>query len=548
MPHFRAVHAGVRSLADARGYPCSKTGRLRHLLPDAMLRRNHSSAITHMLSSELVRSVLDSAPDAMIIIDGSGTILFANRQVSALFGFDSAEVVGSPVELLMPRRFRERHTGHREGYTRNVRVRPMGMGLELFGVRKDGSEFPVEISLSPVQQGEELLVAAAIRDVTQRKQEQRALEDARREAERANLAKSRFLATASHDLRQPLQTLGLLNGALRRMVKDADSQEVLQEQDRAIDGMSRLLNGLLDISKLESGGIKPAVVDFELSALFDELRREFGNLAANQGLRFSVDAPQTCVRSAPALVGQVLRNLLTNAIKYTQRGLVELRCETRGAVQRIEVRDTGIGIAPDQLGLIFDEFYQVGVEPNSSRDGHGLGLSIVQRIARLMDFRIEVTSTPGQGSMFAIELPTSAAAVAERSSTARPAAGAAPAKHRRILLVEDEPGVRNAMRMLLGIEGYEVTATAGAAEAIERLDKSEFDLLVTDYHLEDGRTGTQVIAAARERRGPEFKAILVTGDTSAAIREMSVDAHLRITSKPINSDELLGQVRTLLAQ
>jgi PAS domain S-box-containing protein len=517
-----------------------------------MLGRNHGSAIEYMLSSELVRSVLDSAPDAMIIIDASGTIRFANRQVSAIFGFEAAEVVGAPVEVLMPRRFRERHTGHRDGYTRNVRTRPMGMGLELFGVRKDGSEFPVEISLSPVQQGEDMLVAAAIRDVTERKQVQRALEDARREAERANLAKSRFLATASHDLRQPLQTLGLLNGALRRMVTDADSQEVLQEQDRAIEGMSRLLNGLLDISKLESGGIKPAIVEFELSTLFDELRREFGNLAGNKGLRFSVDAPRACVRSDPALVGQVLRNLLANAIKYTRQGSVELRCEARGDNQRIEVRDTGIGIPPDKVALIFEEFYQVGVEPNSSRDGHGLGLSIVQRIARLLDFKIEVTSSPGQGSVFAIELPTASGA-AEPAQDARPAApGAAVAAHHRILLVEDEPGVRNAMRMLLKIEGYEVIAAAGAAEALERLRADDFDLLVTDYHLEAGRTGSQVIAAARERRGPELKVILVTGDTSAAIREfqgdMQGDANLRVASKPINSDELLGQVRALLAQ
>ena len=500
-----------------------------------------------MLSSELVRSVLDSAPDAMIVIDSGGNILFANTQVTALFGFAIDEVVGKPVEVLMPQRFRTRHTGHRANYGQNVRVRPMGMGLDLYGVRKDGSEFPVEISLSPIGQDDGMVVAAAIRDVTERKRAERALEEARHDAERANLAKSRFLATASHDLRQPLQTLGLLNGALRRMTGDEECLEVLREQDQAIDAMARLLNGLLDISKLESGAVKPELIDFDIAPLFEAMRRDFANLAANKGLRLSIDTPRAHVHSDLALVGQVLRNLLSNAIKYTQEGSVELRCVPRGAKLRIEVRDTGLGIASDQLGQIFDEFYQVGISPNSSRDGYGLGLSIVQRIARLLDIRVEVASTPGQGSVFAIELP--AAAAPGITAESRQADSVAPrnAASQHILLVEDEPGVRNAMRSLLKIEGYQVTVAASAEEALARLGDGPLDLIVTDYHLEQGRTGTQVIAAARERRGPAVKAILVTGDTSAAIRDMQGDEHLRIASKPINSDELLAQVRTLLA-
>jgi len=501
-----------------------------------------------MLSSELVRSVLDSAPDAMIIIDGSGTILFANRQVTALFGYPAAEVVGAQVELLLPERFRARHHAHREGYTRNVRVRPMGMGLDLFGMRKDGTEFPVEISLSPIHEGGESIVAAAIRDVTERKLVEQAVRDARREAEHATLAKSRFLATASHDLRQPLQTLGLLNGALRRMTRDPECLEVLGEQEQAIDAMSRLLSALLDISKLESGVIKIEPTDFELAPVFDLLRRDFTGLAASKGIRLAVDSPLECTHSDPALIGQVLRNLLSNAVKYTQQGSVELRCERRGALLCIEVRDTGVGIPRDQQGLIFDEFYQVGVSPNSSRDGYGLGLSIVRRISQLLNLDIQVNSAPGKGSVFSFELPVAQSADREfdrSGADTGPGALAGPA--RRILLVEDEPGVRNAMRMLLRIEGYEVVPVAGADEAIARMERERFDLLITDYHLEGGRTGSQVIEAARARLGAEFNAVLVTGDTSSAIRAMQSDPHLRITSKPINSDELLELVRKLLA-
>jgi PAS domain S-box-containing protein len=502
-----------------------------------------------MLSSALVRSVLDSLPDAMIIIDSTGHILFANHQVTQLFGHPNADIVGQPVEVLLPERFRQRHVGHRTGYTDNVRVRPMGMGLDLYAIRKDGSEFPVEISLSPISQDDRMLVAAAIRDVTPRKKAEQAITDARREAEHANRAKSRFLATASHDLRQPLQTLGLLTGALRRMVRDADSQDLLAQQDQAIDAMSRLLNALLDISKLESGAIKLEPVDFDIATLFDEMRRDFASVAAAKGLRLSIDSPADRVHSDIALIGQVLRNLVSNAIKYTERGAVELCCERRGDRLHIEVRDTGVGIRADQVGLIFDEFYQVGVGPNSSREGYGLGLSIVQRIARLLEFDVVVTSVPEVGTVFSFALPIARNPDRNADQIAALGAGmvAASGSGHRVLLVEDEPGVRNAMRMLLKIEGFDVISAATAAEAIEHLrGNADIDLLITDFHLEAGRTGTEVIAVAREVLGASLKAILVSGDTSSAVRELQRDANLRITSKPINSNELLSLVRTLL--
>jgi CheY-like chemotaxis protein len=314
--------------------------------------------------------------------------------------------------------------------------------------------------------------------------------------------------------------------------------------------MSRLLNALLDISKLESGAIKLEFTDFEIAPLFDEMRREFAGIATNKGLRFSIDSPGELAHSDPALIGQVLRNLISNAIKYTSTGSVELRCVRQDAGLRIEVRDSGVGIAADQVSLIFDEFFQIGVSPNSSRDGYGLGLSIVQRIARLLELKVEVSSVPGIGSVFAFQLPrarhTGTSQVAKDPRTAQSSAGGGAFQ---ILLVEDEPGVRNAMRMLLKIEGYRVTTAASAEEAVEHLRAADadFDLIVTDYHLEGGKTGTQVIAAARELLGDDLKAILVTGDTSSAVRELKVDTNLRITSKPINSDELLALVRSLLA-
>jgi PAS domain S-box-containing protein len=508
------------------------------------------------LPPELARSALDAAPDALLIVDASGVIRFVNRQVAALFGYSHDEVVGLRVEVLLPERFRSRHVAHRNDYVGSVRVRPMGAGLALFGRRRDGSEFPVEISLSPIADGSGLLVAAAIRDVSEGKRAhdeliaaRHAAEVAREAADRANQAKSRFLATASHDLRQPLQTLSLLNGTLRRTVADAEAQLILGQQEQAIAAMSRLLNALLDISKLESGAVKPDPSDFSVDALFEELRLEFAELAASRGLSLKVIPCEISVHSDRSLVEQILKNLLSNAIKYTRQGWVTLRgLYDQSSRVRIEVADTGIGIPADQLRFIYDEFYQVGVPTHASREGYGLGLSIVKRLVALLDLGLEVQSEVGKGSQFSLTLPTgtSASTGGEGRAASAPQLRAA-AGHARILLVEDDASVRNATRMLLKSEGYEVTAVASLADAVERARHDpRIDLIATDYHLSDGETGVQVIAAVRVAMGAALSAVLITGDTSAAVRDLPADPHLRIVSKPIRAEELLDVLGALL--
>ncbi len=672
------------------------------------------------LPSEFAHSTFDAAPDAMIIIDDSGVIRFANRQVSALFGYSHDELIGKPVEYLMPDHFRSRHPSMRQAYTENLRVRPMGVGLNLFGLRRDGTEFPVEISLSPIDADSRILVAAAIRDVTDRKrveaelsaqleemrrlhemsaqlieaadlpkmleevleatmtlqradygniqlcepatgvlkivaqrgfspaflehfasvdmnepsacgralragelviiedvdedhdylphrgiaahegyravqstpirgrdgvaigmlsthfrqphrpsdpelqltdiyirmvsaliaraQDDESVRTARDIAKRASQAKSRFLATASHDLRQPLQTLALLNGTLRRISTNATANEVLAQQELAITSMSRLLNALLDISKLESGAIKPDPADFAVSALFDELRREFANLASNKGLTLEVMPCDDSVHSDPSLVGQILRNLVSNAIKYTRAGWVALRClHDEPSHVRIEVLDSGIGIPAEQLRYIYDEFYQVGVPSNTMREGYGLGLSIVHRLVTLLDVKLDVESEVGKGSTFTLTLPASHRAV-------RPAGRIGPEwtphtskVEARVLLVEDDPAVRSATRMLLRSDGYQVTAVATVAEALEQARADpRIDLLVTDYHLSEGETGTQVISALRAALVRPLKAVLITGDTSSAVKELPRDPLLQVASKPIKADELLDMLRALM--
>jgi PAS domain S-box-containing protein len=503
-----------------------------------------------MLSSDLVRSALDSTPDAMVIADASGVILFANHQVEAVFGYAPDALVGRNVERLLPERFRERHIHHRQRFALDGRVRPMGAGLELFARRSDGTEFPVEISLSPISAGDRTLVAAAIRDVSDRKAIETELVRARETADRANLGKSRFLATASHDLRQPLQTLALLNGTLRRMVHDPEAAEALAHQNQAIGAMSRLLNALLDISKLESGAIKPEPSDFTVAALFEELRAEFAGLAANKGLTLEVEACLDCVHSDPSLVEQILRNLIANAIKYTREGWVRLRCLHMASRVRVQVLDTGIGIPGNQLPYIFDEFYQVGVAANTVRDGYGLGLSIVQRLVKLLDLSIEVQSEVGKGSVFSLDLPVGSDTRAATAGTPKVERGAPATRGRsaHVLLVEDDPAVMNATRLLLKIDGYRVTCAVSRAEAAEKArQQTDIDLLITDYHLNDGERGTEVISIVRDTLARRVPAVLITGDTSTAVKGLECDERLRITSKPIDADELLKVIRAILA-
>jgi protein-histidine pros-kinase len=239
------------------------------------------------ISEAYFRMLLESAPDAMIIIDEQGKIAIANAQSEEMFGYGRHEMLGQPVEMLLPDRLRGTHVGHREGFAAQPRLRPMGLGQELLARRKDGSEFPVEISLSPVRSAEGHYVSSVIRDVTERRRMEREIIAARQEAERANKANSAFLAAASHDLRQPVQALSLLNGALRRTVKDERALEMIDSQEHSLIAMTNLLNSLLDISRLDAGAVSPELEDFPIQRLIDRLSDEFARQAQHVGLEFA---------------------------------------------------------------------------------------------------------------------------------------------------------------------------------------------------------------------------------------------------------------------
>jgi CheY-like chemotaxis protein len=247
-------------------------------------------------------------------------------------------------------------------------------------------------------------------------------------------------------------------------------------------------------------------------------------------------------------VEQVLRNLLSNAIKYTRHGSVGIRSCRIGERICIEVADTGIGIPQAQIPYIFDEFFQVGVASNATRDGYGLGLSIVLRIVRLLNSQLDVKSEVDKGSTFSLLLPSGKSQVSS-GARGQPASSASEAKcaNAQILLIEDDPAVRAATRMLLKVGGYRVLTAGTRIEALQIARAEAFDLLITDYHLAKEETGTQIIAELRQLLGPSLKAILMTGDTSSAVRDLGEDARLQVVSKPVEADQFLALIGSMLS-
>jgi PAS domain S-box-containing protein len=489
------------------------------------------------LSDELAMQLLDAAPDPTVIVDQQGTIVFANARVAEVLGYTNEELNGKAVEVLLPERARAAHPGHRTGFFASPNARPMGDALELYALCKDGTEIPVEISLSPVVTSDGILVSSAIRDVSAQKTIEQQLVE-------ANRAKSRFLAAASHDLRQPIQTLNLLNRAAKTTATAAKHLNIIDKQQKSLDSMSKLLNALLDISKLEAGIVKPDITDCAVQNIFESLTAAFEEQAHDKGLDLIVDMCHGVARSDARLLTQILENLISNAIRYTREGFVRLSCRHGQTGIRIEVMDTGLGIPADELGHIFDEFHQV--DAGSYRpEGLGLGLSIVKRTAELLGCHVDVESSPGEGSLFFVIVPEST-----ESSVATTTIDQSPqltASGGRILIVDDEPSVVDATCMLLEMEGFDVTSAASLDEVMAVIDdaRNPPDLLITDYHLRGGETGLAVVRAVRERFNFEIPVILLSGDTSNRIALAELEETTFFT-KPVDVDALLVEVHRLL--
>ena len=500
-------------------------------------------------SESYFRNLLESAPDAMIIIDHYGKIAIVNGQAEEMFGYSREEMMGQEIELLLPEALHDRHLSHRARYAHDPKLRPMGIGMELHARRKDGSVFPVDISLSPVTSASGSFVSSVIRNVTNRKKMERDLITARQEAERANKANSAFLAAASHDLRQPVQALSLLTGALRRTAKDELVLEMVESQQHSLDAMTNLLNSLLDISRLDAGKVEPEIEDFPIQRLIDRLSGEFSRQAIQKELEFSACDCETIVRSDPNLLGEIMQNLVSNAIQYTDKGNVTLTCTEDGAQLEVGITDTGVGIEPDQIDEIFQEFYQIKT-PGQDKEGFGLGLAIVKRMADLLDHEIAVQSNPSKGSTFSVSMPIVGRppSAKEEDETSLADEAEAPASG-LVILIEDDVRVANAWGLLLEAEGFHVATAASAKEAravVEHLDAPP-ELIISDFHLLDGSTGVEAVADIRRRFDRIIPAFIVSGDTSKMVQEARSTENCAIMNKPVNTDHLLLVAREAIA-
>jgi signal transduction histidine kinase/CheY-like chemotaxis protein len=368
-----------------------------------------------------------------------------------------------------------------------------------------------------------------------------------RELERANQARSRLLRAASHDLRQPLHALGLFVAQFGARARDPETRHIAAQAGAAVAALQELLDGILDISRLDAGAIAPKVVDFAVATLLDRLTTAFSPSAAEKGLRLRVVPSRLYVRSDPVLLERILLNLAANALRYTKRGGILIGCRRRGGHVRIEVWDTGIGIAPEQRQAIFQEFYQAA-DPHVGAQGLGLGLAIAARLAALLGGRIEVASRPGKGSVFAFEVPRGEPRAAPQSTV--PLVGTTDTLHGAlVLVVDDDALVREAMQSLLAQWGCTVVAAGTGEEAVALLEGRDRlpDALLCDYRLPGAETGIEVIRRLQTVAGRAIPAALVSADTAPESLRAAKESGFPLLPKPVAPAQLRALVEHLVA-
>ena len=366
-------------------------------------------------------------------------------------------------------------------------------------------------------------------------------------AEQANVAKSLFLASASDDLRQPVHALGMFVSALRAREMDAEAQRLVEHLDGSVEALDSLFVALLDISRLDAGIVQPHIADFPIQPMLQRVCADHQAEACDKGLRLVLHGCAASVRSDPVLVERIVRNIVGNAVRYTERGRVVVGCRRAGAQLSLQVWDTGRGIPSDKQQRVFEEFYQLDNPERDRAKGLGLGLAIVQRLASLLDAPLALASTPGKGSVFKLQL-----ALCEGAPLpAAPGAEALPPAQRGglILVVDDEAAIQEAMRSLLGGWGHQVIVAGSCEQMLQRVAAcdSRPDLIICDYRLRGEESGIAVIQRLQQESNHDIPAMLVTGDTAPDRLQEAQASGLLLLHKPVSRGKLRAAIGNLMS-
>jgi signal transduction histidine kinase/CheY-like chemotaxis protein len=365
------------------------------------------------------------------------------------------------------------------------------------------------------------------------------LKQQKEEAERANKAKSKFLAAASHDLRQPLYALGLFTSVLDETIKFPKVKRVVEQINASVTALTNLFDKLLDISQLDAGVVIVKKQNFALSDIFDKLTKEFSREAQENNIELIWPSEYPAVYSEPDLLERILRNYLSNAIKYTCEGAVEVICEARNGKVYIQISDTGIGMTKETLEEIYEEFYQVSNPERDRQKGLGLGLSIIKRTADLLDHEISVTSEIGKGSIFSIVV-TQAVMMSKANIEVSDLSEQIQPTNKLVLIIDDEESIREGLTCMLELWGYQVIAAVDTAIAMHQLQENNKspDVIISDYRLKENRTGIDAIKALHEKYGKDIPALLITGDMMQERLIEIKDSGLPVLFKPVPAMKL----------
>jgi PAS domain S-box-containing protein len=496
----------------------------------------------------------------MITVGADGRISMANSETERLFGYDRRELIGQPIEILLPERLRQVHVGHRGDFHRQPRRRPMGVGLDLVARRRDGSEFPTEISLSPLDMEEGLSVIVVVRDITERRKAEEARaalareQAARIEAEMANRAKDEFLAVVSHELRTPLNAiLGWAVLLQAEHSEEAVRARALQAIERNARMQRQVIDDLLDVSAITAGKVRLDVQEVNLATVLGAAEESVRPAAESVGISLQVELDP----NLPLVLGdarrlqQVFWNVLSNAVKFTPAGgHVRASAAVAGPVVDITVADNGVGIDRTFLPHVFDRFRQLDSSPARSHGGLGLGLAIVRELVELHGGTVKALSEgEGRGSTFTVSLPVPAM-LHHRHTTgighAKPGGGAGAwrrgiLQNLRALVVDDDEETLTIVGAILRDAGMSVTTACGAGEALTQLERLVPDVLISDIGM-PGLDGYRLIAAVRER-GLTVPAIALTGYGRQQDRDRALSAGFQAhLAKPVLPADLLSVI------